>query len=171
MSARVLIAGVGNIFFGDDGFGCEVVRLLQSERFADVKAKDVKIEDFGIAGMHLSFELLAGYERAIIVDLAARGGLPGTLYIIEPDLGEAGPPPDPHRMDLLNVFAFVRTLGGAPPPIVVVGCEPQTTDEGIGLSEPVTAALEPATELVCKLIARALAAPSRREGETTWLEA
>ena len=72
MSARLLVAGVGNIFLGDDGFGSEVVRRLQRE-----PVDGVKIEDFGIAGMHLAFELTAGYERAIIVDLIARGGTPG----------------------------------------------------------------------------------------------
>jgi hydrogenase maturation protease len=167
MKARILVAGVGNIFFGDDGFGPAVVEHLQHERIAGVK-----IEDYGIAGMHLAFELLAGYERAIIVDLVARGGAAGALYVIEPELGEPGPPPDPHRMDLVNVFAFVRTLGGTPPPIEVVGCEPQAMDEGIGLSPPIAAAVEPAADLVRKLIVRALAAPQRPpEGETTWLEA
>jgi hydrogenase maturation protease len=166
MSARLLVAGVGNIFFGDDGFGSEVARALQNERIADVK-----IEDFGIAGMHLAFELLGGYDRAIIVDLTARGGPPGTLYVIEPDVDAPGPPPDAHRMDLQNVFAFVKTLGACAPPVEIVGCEPQTVDEGIGLSGPVAAAVEPAAALVRTLIARALSAPARREGETTCFEA
>lgn len=166
MSARVLVAGVGNIFFGDDGFGSAVVRLLQNDR-----ADGVKIEDFGIAGMHLAFELAAGYERAIVVDLVARGHAPGTLCVIEPEPGKAGPPPDGHRMDLPHVFGFVQTLGGNAPPVEIVGCEPQTLDEGIGLSAAVAAAVEPAAELVRKLIARALAAPARLEGETTCSEA
>jgi hydrogenase maturation protease len=165
MSARVLVAGVGNIFFGDDGFGSEVLRALEGERI-----EGVKIEDFGIAGLHLGYELVSGYERAIIVDCAARGGKPGTLYVIEPDTGAPGPPPDAHRMDLANVFAFVKTLGEKAPPIEIVGCEPQTLDEGIGLSEPVAAAIAPAIALVRKLVARALAAPPLREGETPWLE-
>ena len=166
MSARVLVAGVGNIFFGDYGFGSAVVRLLQNEPLDGVKT-----EDFGIAGMHLAFELAAGYDRAIVVDLVARGQPPGTLCVIEPEPGTAGPPPDAHRMDLLNVFAFVRTLGGGAPPVEIVGCEPQTLDEGIGLSAAVAAAVEPAAGLVRKLVARALAAPGRREGEATCSEA
>ncbi len=166
MSARFLVAGVGNIFFGDDGFGSEVLRVLQSERI-----EDVKFEDFGISGLHLGYELLAGYERAIVIDLVSRGGAPGTLYVIEPDLGTAGPPPDAHRMDLQSVFGFVRTLGGDPPPIELVGCEPQTTEEGIGLSAPVAAAIEPAVALVRKLVARALCAAERPQGESQWLEA
>jgi hydrogenase maturation protease len=165
MSARVLVAGVGNIFFGDDGFGSEVARVLAHER-----VDGVKIEDFGIAGMHLGFELTGGYERAIIIDLAARGGSPGTLYVIEPEVAAPGPPPDPHRMDLQNVFALVRSLGGDAPPIEIVGCEPETLDECIGLSAPVAAAVEPAAAIVRKLIARALAAPMRREGEPTCFE-
>lgn len=166
MSARLLVAGVGNIFFSDDGFGSEVARVL-----ADDRIDDVKTEDFGIAGLHLAYELLNGYEHAIIVDLAVRGGAPGTLYVIEPDARAPGPPPDAHRMELQNVFAFVRTLGGEAPPLEIVGCEPQTVDEGIGLSEPVAAAIEPAVALVRKLIVRALSAPRRREGESTCLEA
>jgi hydrogenase maturation protease len=166
MSARVLVAGVGNIFFGDDGFGSEVARALAGQPI-----DGVKIEDFGIAGMHLGFELSGGYEHAIIVDLAARGGAPGTLYVIEPDINAPGPPPDAHRMDLQNVFAFARSLGGAAPPVELVGCEPHCVDEGIGLSAPVAAAVEPAAALVRKLIARALSAPARRTGETTCLEA
>jgi hydrogenase maturation protease len=166
MSARLLVAGVGNIFCGDDGFGSAVVRQLQTAPIADVK-----LEDFGIAGMHLAFELTAGYERAIVVDLASRGGTPGTLYVIEPDLGAAGPPPDAHRMDVASVLAFVRTLGGDVPPVEIVGCEPQTLDEGIGLSDPVAAAVGPAAALVRNRIARALSAAGRREGETTCSEA
>jgi hydrogenase maturation protease len=169
VSSRLLVAGVGNIFFSDDGFGSEVARALAGDRI-----DGVRIEDFGIAGLHLGYELLAGYERAILIDLARRGGAPGTLYVIEPDLTIAGPPPDAHRMDLQNVFAFVRTLGGNPPPMEIVGCEPFDVGEGIGLSEPVAAALEPALALVRRRIAHALAqlpAPSNPEGETTCIEA
>ncbi len=166
MSNRLLVAGVGNIFFGDDGFGSEVARVLASDR-----VDGVKIEDFGIAGMHLGFELLAGYERAIIIDLAARGGAPGSLYVFEPDVQAPGPPPDGHRMDLPNVFAFVRALGGESPPVEIVGCEPLSLEAGIGLSEPVAGAVAPAVALVRERIARALCLPPRSEGEPKWLEA
>ncbi|GAC1396674.1 MAG: hydrogenase maturation protease [Vulcanimicrobiaceae bacterium] len=158
MSARILVAGVGNVFFGDDGFGSEVLGALVTERVADVK-----YEDFGIASLHLAFELLAGYERAIVVDAVPRGGLPGTLYLIEPDTILPGGPPDAHGMDLRNVFAFVRTLGGTSPPIEIVGCEPLDLDAGIGLSAPVAAAVEPAVRLVRERIARARSVPSHRE--------
>ncbi len=162
MNARLLVAGVGNIFFGDDGFGCEVVRAIGGERI-----EGVRIEDFGIAGLHLGYELLAGYERAILIDLAQRGGAPGTLYVIEPDVDAPGPPPDAHRMDLQNVFAFARNLGGRVPPVEIVGCEPLDVDEGIGLSEPVAAAVEPAIALVRERIARAFSATPSPEGATT----
>lgn len=167
MSARVLVAGVGNIFFRDDGFGSDVLAALSRD-----VSPDVKVEDFGIAGLHLAFELLVGYERAILVDVVARGGAPGTLYVIEPDVACAGgPSPDAHRMDLQNVFAFVRTLGGTPPPIELVGCEPACVDEGIGLSDPVAAAVGPAVALVRERIARALSAATHREGEAACSEA
>jgi hydrogenase maturation protease len=145
---NVLVAGVGNIFFGDDGFGPEVIRLLEREPVPEAK----KVEDFGIRGMHLAYELLAGYDRAILIDTVPRGGEPGTLYVIEPDVNAKGGSPDAHGMDLLNVFAFVRVLGGEPPPITLVGCEPSAVDEGIGLSAPVERAVEGAAELVRKLI-------------------
>ena len=88
---RVLVAGIGNIFFGDDGFGVEVAQLLAREP----RAADAKVEDFGIRGMHLAYEMLAGYDRAIIVDAVPRGGEPGTLYVIEPELGAARARPTP----------------------------------------------------------------------------
>lgn len=152
----VLVAGVGNIFFGDDAFGSEVVRMLASQPL-----DGVKVEDFGIRGLHLAYELLAGYERAILVDAVPRGGAPGTLYVIEPDTAAAGGPPDAHRMDLQNVFAYVRVLGGEPPPITLVGCEPASVDEGIGLSPAVQGAIEPAAALVRRLI---------HEKEQAWSE-
>ncbi len=145
---RVLVAGIGNIFFGDDGFGCEVAQLLAREP----QAPDAKTEDFGIRGLHLAYELLAGYDRAILIDAVPRGGAPGTLYVIEPEVGAAGAAPDAHRMDVQNVFAFLRLLEGEPPPVVIVGCEPATVEPGIGLSAPVSAAVAPAAALVRRLL-------------------
>jgi hydrogenase maturation protease len=145
---NVLVAGVGNILFGDDGFGPAVARALASEPLAGTK-----VEDFGIRGLHLAYELLAGYERAILVDAVARGAAPGTLYVIEPDV-RAAPAGgvDAHRMDLQNVFAFVRALDGEAPPVLLVGCEPSATAEGIGLSPEVERAVEAAVRLVRRLI-------------------
>jgi len=167
MTSRVLVAGVGNIFFGDDGFGPEVARVLASEPL------EAKVEDFGIRGIHLSYELLNGYERAILIDAVPRGGAPGTLYVIEPDVSASGNgTPNGHTMDLQNVFAFVRTLGGDAPAVTIVGCEPETTEEGIGLSAPVAAAVEGGAALVRRLREESGAAQGRREGrETTCSEA
>jgi hydrogenase maturation protease len=145
---NVLVAGIGNIFFGDDGFGSEVARVLAAEPIPGVK-----IEDYGIRGLHLAYELASGYDRAIVIDAVPRGGAPGTLYVIEPDLSGPVAAPDAHRMDLENVFAFLRTIGGEAPPITIVGCEPSAAEEQIGLSESVQSAVQPAAELVRRLVA------------------
>ena len=130
MSSRILIAGVGNIFFGDDGYGCEVIRQLAGERFP----QGVRVEDYGIRGTHLAFELMSGYEGAILIDAVPRGGDPGTLYVIEPDVEHASGTPDAHSMNLQQVFAFMNTLEGRAPRIVILGCEPGPQREGMALS-------------------------------------
>ncbi|HEY4440763.1 MAG TPA: hydrogenase maturation protease [Candidatus Elarobacter sp.] len=142
----ILVAGVGNLFFGDDGFGPEVARVL-----AAAPPENAKVEDFGIRGLHLAYELLAGYEHAILVDAAPRGGRPGTLYVIAPDDAAPSGSPDAHRMDVQNVFAYLRVLGGTPPPVTIVACEPQTIEPGIGLSVPVAESIEPAAALVRRI--------------------
>jgi hydrogenase maturation protease len=163
---RVLVAGVGNVFFGDDGFGPAVVRALASDPPAGATVKD-----FGIRGMHLAYELLDGYERAILIDAAPRGEAPGTLFLMELDPQERGGTPDAHSMDLLNVFAFMRVLGGSAPQMTLVGCEPGATDEEMGLSEAVERAIEPALTVVRRLVDESLAAPPRRQGEEiAWSE-
>jgi hydrogenase maturation protease len=144
----ILVAGVGNVFFGDDGFGPEVARALLAQEPVD----GVKFEDFGIRGLHLAYELLNDYERAIVIDAVPRGNVPGTLYVIEPDTSVVPSTPDAHTMDLGNVFAFLRTLGGEPPPITIVGCEPENVDPGIGLSPAVTRSVEAAAALVRRLL-------------------
>lgn len=165
---RLLVAGVGNIFFGDDGFGPEVARALAGE-----STVDVKIEDFGIRGIHLAYELVAGYDRAIVIDAVPRGGTPGSLYVIEPDILRTAAVPDPHRMDLEGVFAMFKLIGGEPAPITIVGCEPSAPEEVIGLSEPVRKAVEPAIELVRRLIAETLSFGARRAEKRSkqWTEA
>jgi hydrogenase maturation protease len=102
--------------------------------------------------LHLAFELVSGYDRALLIDAVPRGGTPGTLYVIEPQPRESGTAPDAHRMDLENVFAFVRLAGGEAPPITLVGCEPATVDEGIGLSDAVARAVPEAAQLIRRLI-------------------
>lgn len=158
------MAGVGNIFFGDDGFGPEVARALALDPPAGTK-----VEDYGIRSLHLAYELLSGYDRAILIDAVPRGGTPGTLYVIEPEMRRTGAAPDAHGMDLAGVFALLETLGGDPPPVVLVGCEPSAAEETIGLSEPVRAAIAPALELVRRLAAEPVHATGRRS--TQWTEA
>ncbi len=155
---KLLVAGIGNIFFGDDGFGPEVARALAAQPVGGVT-----IDDYGIRGLHLAYELLAGYDRAILIDAMPRGGVPGTLYVAEPEVSPAASAPDAHRMDLENVFALMRTIGGDPPPVTIVGCEPSGIEETIGLSEPVRDAIQPAVELVRRLIADTLAGETSEE--------
>lgn len=164
---RVLVAGIGNIFFGDDGFGPEVARALGADEFPGVK-----IEDYGIRGLHLAYELSSGYDRALLIDAVPRGGRPGTLYVIEPGEPASKTVPDAHRMDLENVFAFLRVIGGQAPPITLVGCEPSKIDEAMGLSQPVRAMVAPAADLVRRLLTETLAAGECGEKESwVWSEA
>jgi hydrogenase maturation protease len=125
-------------------------------------AEGVKIVDFGIRGVHLAYELLDGYDAAILVDATAQGGEPGTVYVIEPDisaiesetgLAEAGIV-DAHGMDPASVLALLRSLGGHIDALLVVGCEPADVDDGMGLSEPVTAAVDEACRVVRDLVER-----------------
>jgi len=151
---RVLVAGIGNIFLGDDGFGVEAVtRLARGKLPAGVDAVD-----FGIRGMDLAYALQDGYDAAIFLDATPRGEPPGTLYVIEPDLPEGDGPLDAHGMDPVKVLALARKLGGVPDRILVVGCEPGTSmsveseELLVDLSEPVRAALDEAVRLVESLL-------------------
>lgn len=150
MTARMLVAGVGNIFLGDDGFGPEVAARLLA---LDVPTASVKVVDYGIRGVHLAYELLDGYDALIIIDAVRRGGEPGTLHVIEPDVsGVAAGPVDGHDMTPETVLAVLGGLGGEVGRVLVVGCEPADVTEGIGLSEPVSAAVDQAVLTVRKLI-------------------
>jgi hydrogenase maturation protease len=144
---RVLVAGVGNVFLGDDGFGVEVVRRLASVELPEW----VRVADFGIRGVHLAFELLEHpYESTILVDATPRGGAPGTVYLIEPDLESAAGrvPADAHGLHPEAVFGLLRSLGGTPGRVLIVGCEPVSTGEELGLSPPVAAAVDHAVGLI-----------------------
>jgi len=154
-AARVLVAGIGNVFLADDGFGVEVVRrLLQRPR-----PPGVAVADFGIRGMDLAYALQEGWDAAILVDAAPRGQPPGTLSVIEPELdGHGAATPDAHGMEPAQVLRLARALGALPPCIRVVACEPAlvvpATDEQIlmELSDPVRAALDAAVALVERLV-------------------
>jgi hydrogenase maturation protease len=157
---RILIAGVGNIFLGDDAFGVEVARRLSTRELP----KNVRVTDFGIRGYDLAYALLDGYETTILVDACPRGDVAGTLYVIEPDLNDLGGPDEQqarveaHSMNPLNVLRLAASMGPLKR-VLLVGCEPGTLgpEEGqMGLSEPIEAVLDDAVKLVESLIARIL---------------
>ncbi len=145
----ILIAGIGNVFFGDDGFGVQVAYLMSR-----TPPPDATVADYGIRAVHLAFELMTPYDACIVVDCMPRGGAPGTLYVVEPELdGSRAALPDAHGIDLSNVLDTVRELGGKVPPILIVGCEPATISPGMQLSAPVAAAVPGAADLVRELVA------------------
>jgi len=145
-----LVAGIGNIFLSDDAFGCEVVRRLAGEPLPD----DVTVVDFGIKGIHLAYELLDGYDRLILIDAIARDSPPGTIHVLQPSaIARTGRLPDAHGMEPLAVFDYLASIGGEPVPTVIVGCEPETVDDGMGLSASVENALDDAVRVVRDLIA------------------
>ncbi|APU42871.1 hydrogenase maturation protease [Streptomyces sp. TN58] len=179
MNPRVLVAGIGNVFLGDDGFGVETVRALSAHPLPD----GVEVVDFGVRGVHLAYQLLDGYDTLVLVDATARGGAPGTLYLIEVEADApagaggtasgaaagpqaAGPPTagpgegpvlDGHHMSPDTVLALLGALcagTGATPPrrTLVLGCEPACVEEGIGLSAPVAAAVPEAVRMALDLL-------------------
>lgn len=164
-SPRILIAGVGNIFFGDDAFGVEVVRQLAERPLPG----GVRVVDFGIRGLDLTYALLDGYEAVVLVDASRRGGAPGTLYVLEPGPeGPAGPAqPGPmiemHSLEPQKVLRLARALGSRVERVLLVACEPAPAaadDEmSMEMCEAVRAAVGEAVGLVESLVARLLAAP------------
>lgn len=160
MTARILVAGIGNIFLGDDGFGSEVVRSL-GEMF--YRRDDVRVTDYGIGGMHLAYDLLEGWAALVLVDALPDRGAPGALHVFEADHEtlHATAALDAHSMDPSTIFASLCALGGSAPRTVVVGCEVVDTTEGIGLSEPVRASVPEAANAVRAAVAM-LAGPAVR---------
>jgi hydrogenase maturation protease len=152
---RILVAGVGNVFLGDDGFGVALAGRLART----VLPAGVDVADFGIRGMDLAFAM-PDYDAVVLLDATPRGQRPGTLYVIEADTEAVGEgAPDAHGMDPVKVLGMVRALGSEPPRTLVVGCEPQTLMTGeepdivAQLSPPVRAALDEAERLVGELLA------------------
>ncbi len=145
-----VIAGIGNIFNRDDGFGSEVAqRLLQRP-----VPTDVRVEDYGIRGMHLALDLLEGCDLLILVDALAGRDPPGTVTLLEPDPAGAGAEAlDAHLLDPQAVLAMVAGLGGQIGRVLVVGCQPADLDEGIGLSPAVAASVDTAVGMIKDLIA------------------
>lgn len=159
---RILIAGIGNIFHGDDAFGVEVAASLARRRLPP----ETRVVDFGIRGFDLAYALLDGYDVTILVDATSQGGAPGTLYTIEIDPNDAGRPDgapidiDAHSMNPMRVLQMAQTMGGCRGRILLVGCEPETLgseEEGLmGLSATVAEAVETAADLVEVLVSKTL---------------
>jgi hydrogenase maturation protease len=170
-TTRVLVAGIGNVFMADDGFGVEVAKALADR---DLPA-GVDVVDFGIRGMDLVFALGEGYDIAVFVDAVPRGDDPGSLFVIEPEIHADGEPVmlDAHGMDPVKVLQLAGQLGPVPERILVVGCEPQVRMSGdeedlVGdLSEPVRAAVAPAADLVESLLGDLLAEHDTHNGGDT----
>jgi hydrogenase maturation protease len=154
VTPRVLVAGIGNIFLGDDGFGVEVARELRRRELPD----GVQVGDYGTSGMHLAFDLLAGYGTTILLDAAPRGDAPGTVSLLEVreedrlDARSDGSLLDAHGMQPEAVLALLAVLGGDAGRVLVVCCEPAEVDQRIGLSEPVARAVPIAVEKVVRLL-------------------
>jgi hydrogenase maturation protease len=153
----VLVAGIGNVFLGDDGFGVEVVQRLAGRTFRP----GVTVRDYGIRGFDLAFSLVDGADVTILVDATARGGAPGTLYTIEPEIPAPGKEDAPqslatHGLDPVQVLKMAQTLGGTLKRVILVGCEPETfgpDNEGhMGLSAPVDAAVTEAIRIIEELV-------------------
>lgn len=156
----ILIAGVGNSWLRDDGFGGEVARRLERRELP----AGVTVMDAGTGGLDLAYEVMRGYDGLVILDVTKQGGAPGTLYVIEPDEEsiqggiEDGETINPHAMDPQTVLRFVKSIGAWPGRVVVIACEPSDVDQmGWGLSEDVEQAVERAVELVLETIEELLA--------------
>ena len=165
--SRVLVAGIGNMLMSDDGFGVEVIRHLTAEG-APPLPDGVEVVDIGIRGMHLAYQLLNGYTFLVLVDAISPEGQPGKLHLLEHDLAAASAEPvgvpDAHGMTpdaVLSLLASLATASGLEPTaglrrVLVIGCEPASTADGIGLSEPVAAAVPRAVQVVHNVVAELL---------------
>jgi hydrogenase maturation protease len=164
MAARVLVAGIGNLFLGDDGFGPEVVRRLAEQH---ALPPGVRVIDYGIRGMHLAYDLLDPYSALVLVDALPAGGATGQVVVLEvsaDDLG--GGEFDAHGMNPMAMLSGVQRLGGTLPATYVVGCRVAEVAEGIGLSAPVAAAVPEAVAAVRALVARLSAAAPADTGRS-----
>jgi hydrogenase maturation protease len=163
MTSTILIAGIGNIFLGDDAFGVEVVRALSRRTLPG----EVQVKDFGIRGFDLAYTLLDPWHTVILVDALPRKEAPGTLFVLEPDLSRLGDTAavgmdlNPHGMDPLRVLNLAASLGPITAHILVVGCEPRDFGDELegrmGLSPQVQASVEEASNMIEQLIGRILA--------------
>jgi len=153
---QILVAGVGNAWMQDDGFGSEVAQRLERRDLPS----GVTVMDFGSGGLDLAYEIMRGYHALVLIDVSRQGGEPGTLYVIEPDPDDYARPIEdgemisPHGMDPQTVLRFVNAVGGFSGKVVVVACEPGPIDElAVGLSDAVEAAIEKAIGVVMEQLA------------------
>ncbi len=155
MNRKILVAGIGNIFAGDDAFGVEVIRQLTLLPLPET----VLVRDFGIRGYDLAYAITDGYPAIILVDATTRGEAPGTVYLIEPDVEAIGSEAslDPHGLDPVAVLQLARALGGRFGKLYLVGCEPEVLEsDEIGLSPSVRAAIPQAVRMIESLVHRLL---------------
>jgi hydrogenase maturation protease len=152
---RTLVAGIGNVFRTDDGFGCDVARRLAAGTWPD----GVRVTDYGIRGLHLAYDLLEPWDVLVLVDALPDRGNVGSVAVIDvgpEDVGQ-GRPVDAHGMDPATVLASLAALGGSlPARTLVVGCQVADTGEGMGLTPPVAAAVGEAVRTVQELVSRDL---------------
>ena len=164
MKPSLLVAGIGNIFFGDDAFGSEVARELMKQSWQE----GVQVEEFGIRSYDLAYALMDGVD-ALFIDITPRGGEPGTLYVMELEMPEPGQNemPDGHSMNPVRVLQMVQSQGGKAGRLFLLGCEPARVDfeeDAMGLSEPVQAAVPLAICKVASLVNDLLAGKIPMEG-------
>ena len=150
---KILVAGIGNIFFGDDAFGCEIATQLTRRALPE----GVRVTDFGIRSYDLAYAIMDNYDAVILVDATPQGAEPGTIYLIEPDIKKLDDLPEEavnaHSMNPVRVLQLVRSFGGSPGKLYLVGCEPAVLEsDELGLSEKVRAAVPLALDMVTELI-------------------
>ena len=158
----ILVAGVGNAWLRDDGFGGEVARRLAERELPP----GVSVMDAGTGGLDLAYEVMRGYDALVILDVSRQGGEPGTLYVMEPDEDsvqgaiEDGETSNPHGMDPQTVLRFVKSIGAWPGRVIVIACEPAEVEEmGWGLSDEVRDAVDRAVDLVVETVGELRAEP------------
>jgi hydrogenase maturation protease len=178
--SKILVAGIGNIFLGDDAFGSEVARRLMDESLPP----EVRIIDFGIRTYDLAYAIMDGYDVTVLIDITKQGRKPGTVYLIEPELNEAGSPgsggaspypadanlADAHSMDPARVLQMLRRFGNSPGKLYLIGCEPEileAEDGQIGMSEAVENSVPQAIEWIKMLVSDLLQENPKKEVETT----
>jgi hydrogenase maturation protease len=165
---KILIAGIGNIFHGDDAFGCEVIRQLFGRKISE----EATVMDFGIRSYDLAYALTIDYDVTILVDAVSRGEKPGTVFLIEPDINRLGELEanaiDAHSMNPVAVLQMAQSLGEISGQLFLVGCEPAILEsDEIGLSAEVSAAIPHAIEMIESLVTNLLEAKSQKQKQQT----